>query len=336
MRLVLIALVIVNLMQISAISAQSGAGDKYVIYLAVWRGCEDACQGFKDYVSEIGMKAEVIVRNANREKSKLAGFVEEARAMDADLVITWGTTVTLAMAGTTADRNDPKFIQNIPLVFMIVADPVGAKIIDSYSASGRKNITGTRNRVPEAVNIKAIRTYRKAFRHIGMLYNKDERNSVLKMEELKILAPKMNLLFTAYELKLSNDAGPSVDGFASGLAALKNQGVDFVYMGSSSFLRKNGDAFTAAAIEAGLPVFSPYEHLVRNSQALMSVAAHYYDVGQLVGEQVKAILLDKKSPGQLPIRAVANYAYVINMATARKLNMYPSVDILQFAEIVNK
>ena len=42
-------------------------------------------------------------------------------------------------------------ITQIPVVFMIVADPVGAGIIQTYESSGRTNITGTRNRVPEKV-----------------------------------------------------------------------------------------------------------------------------------------------------------------------------------------
>ena len=64
------------------------------------------------------------------------------------------------------------------------------------------------------------------------------------------------------------------------------------------------------------------------------IAARYQDVGKLAGRQVKLILIDGKKPGDLPILSVDRYAYVVNMTTARKLNMFPSVEILQFAETV--
>ena len=94
------------------------------------------------------------------------------------------------------------------------------------------------------------------------------------------------------------------------------------------------DQFTTAALDLGIPVLSPYETLVRKSNAYLSVAAREYDVGVLAGEQIKKILVDGKTAGDLRVVSVDQYAYVINMAAARKLNLFPPVDILQISEIV--
>ena len=40
-------------------------------------------------------------------------------------------------------------------------------------------------------------------------------------------------------------------------------------------------------------------------------------------------------PGDIPVARMTQFAYVINMEVARKLNLYPPVRILQFAETVN-
>jgi putative ABC transport system substrate-binding protein len=80
---------------------------------------------------------------------------------------------------------------------------------------------------------------------------------------------------------------------------------------------------------------SPYESMVRKSNALLSVAARYKDVGRVAGEQARAILLDGKLPGGLPIRSVEQYSYLVNMKVARQLNLFPSVEILQYAQIVD-
>jgi ABC-type uncharacterized transport system substrate-binding protein len=304
------------------------------IYMVLWRGCEEACEGFKEYVARKNIDAELIFRNANRDKGKLPGYVEEARALKADLIVTWGTSVTRGMAGTLSDQGNPRFISDIPVVFMIVADPVGSRIIESYDNTGRDNLAGTRNRVPEVVNINTIRSYYPAFKRLGLLYNTDENNSVIKMQELEDLSKRMNFELVALELEPGVDGKPEPESIPRAINELKKADVDFIYLGSSSFLDVHRDLFTRSAIDAGIPVLSPYERLVRESHALISVAARYKDVGALAGQQAESILIGKIKPGDLPILSVDQYAYVINMTTARKLNMFPSIELLQIAETV--
>ena len=314
--------------------AQAQAKKAFTIYMVVWRGCEEACEAFKNYIAKKGIDAEVVVRDAARDKKKLPGFVEEARALGSDLVVTWGTSVTRGVAGTLSDHAKPRFIDDIPLVFMIVADPIGSKIIESYEKTGRDNVTGTRNRVPEMVNINTIRSYYPPFKRLGLLYNTNEQNSVVKAEELKALASQMNFELVALELELGADGKPKPESIPVRMAELKAAGVDFIYLGSSSFLDVNRDLFTQSAVDNGIPVLSPYERLVRKSHALLSIAARYADVGALAGRQAESILIGGKKPGDLPVLSVDQYAYVVNMTTAKKLNMFPSVEILQIAETV--
>src|SRR3546814_6604657 len=88
-----------------------------------------------------------------------------------------------------ARRSSPN--HEIPEIFMIVADPVGASIVESLEHTGRPNLTGTYNRVPEAVNIETIRAYLPSFKRLGLLYNSAEKNSVLKRDELAALTDEL-------------------------------------------------------------------------------------------------------------------------------------------------
>jgi putative ABC transport system substrate-binding protein len=315
-----------------AVGAQ--AADK-LIYGVFWRGCEEVCQGFQDYVSEAGIDAEVVIRNAEQDKSKLPDFRKEAREMRADLILTWGTSATLGIAGTLDDVGDPSFNGDIAHVFTVVADPVGAGIVGSLEKTNRANVTGTYNRVPETVNINAIRSYDPGFRRLGLLYNANEPNSLLKRDEIAALATDMGFELVAIELPLAAGGKPRVEDIPIKLTALKDQGVDFIYLGSSSFLDKNRDLFTGAAVDLGLSILSPYERLVRDAEALFSIAARYYDVGRLAGAQAEKILVDGERPGDIPVARMTEFAYVVNMEVARRLNRYPPLEILQFAETVN-
>lgn len=309
-------------------------GEPKTVYAIYWRGCEESCQGYRDYLAENMPGTQVIIRNADRIAERIPGYLDEARKLKPDLLLSWGTTVTLKTAGRLSDLDDPRFNHDIPQIFTIVADPVGSGIIESLDDTGRANLTGTLNRVPETVNINAMRTYLPSFQRLGLIYNSNEPNSVLKKQELEMLAPQMDIELVAMELALDANGAPLVEDIPVKMAQLKEEGVDFLYLGSSSFLNTQRDLFTSSAVENGIPVLSPYEHMVTESNALMSVSARYYQVGLLAGELTEKILKEGVSPGDLPVAPMKNFAYVVNMDVARRLNLFPSVGILQFAETV--
>ncbi|MFV2033915.1 MAG: ABC transporter substrate-binding protein [Halocynthiibacter sp.] len=308
---------------------------EFKVYVATWRGCEEACQGFQDYLVDAGLDVEFLIRDAGRDPAKFSAFIAEARAEQVDLILTWGTSVTRGIAGTLDDLDNPAFPHEIPVVFTVVADPVGARVVKNLDVTGRENVAGTFNRVPESVNIETIRTYYPGFRRLGLLYNKNETNSVLKLAEMVTLSKEMKFEFTAIELPLYSDGKPRQADIALKMAELQAAGVDFLYLGSSTFLDVNRNIFTATAVENGIPILSPYERLVRESNALISVASRYYDTGRLAGVQAEKILVGGTTPGDMAVARMTDFAFVINMEVARELQLFPPLELLQIAETVN-
>ena len=51
------------------------------IYMALWRGWEEAAQGFRDYFINQNIPVELIIRDAAQDKNKLKDFVAEAKAL---------------------------------------------------------------------------------------------------------------------------------------------------------------------------------------------------------------------------------------------------------------
>jgi putative ABC transport system substrate-binding protein len=316
-------------------AASSAYAVEKTIYGVFWNGCEEVCQGFQNYFAENQIDINFVIRDAARDWRKLPQFLFEARSLGVDLILTYGTSVTLGIAGTYDDPDGTRFNHDIPHVFAAVADPVGSKIVKSLETTGRKNVTGTFNRVPEAVNIHTIRSYLPSFKKLGLLYNTNERNSVLKQQELSRLSNSLAFDLVAIAMPLAANGKPNAEDIPGKVTELKQKGVDFIYVGSSSFLDVNRGVFTSAAIENGLPVLSPYERMVRNSRALLSISARYFDVGRLAGGQAWKILKENQTPGDIPVVRATDFAYVVNMAVARELNLFPPVEILRFAETVN-
>lgn len=329
-RTVLVSALLLGMIHDSANAA------RYRAMIVTWSGrCEEACAGLQAYFKDKGIDAAFLLRDAEGSKEALSGFLAEARSQRLDLIVTHGTNATLGMAGPLSERGKPGFVPEIPKVFMLVADPVGAGLVRSLDVPGRPDLTGTYNRVPERVNIETLRAYRPQFRRLGLLYHANEQNSVMKRDELAALSGSMGFELLAKELPLGPNGRPKANEIAAQMAALKGAGADFVYLGSSTFLRENSKLLAEAAEREGLPVLSPYESLARDGHALLSVAARYADVGRLAGQQAEKILRQGATAGSLPVLRMTKFAVVINMQVAKKLNLMPPLNLLQIAETVN-
>mgnify|MGYP005992985041 CR=1 FL=1 len=318
-----------------ASAAQSfNASNPATIYMVVWRGCEDACRGFKNYIENNDLPVNLIIRDVARDKGRIAQYLNEAKQLKPDLVVTWGTTVSKGIIGTMGEYGSQTKLGDIPVMFMIVADPLGAGIVSSYQASGRETVTGIRNRVSEDVQIRAIREYFPLLK-MGVVYSKSELNSVLNTEKLRNLSTEMGFELVVRTYVLDDNKVPLPDQFDGVMAEMAKEKVDVVYVGSSSYNLENRDAFTQAAVRYRLPVASAYDVMVSDSDGLIAVANKYYNVGRLAANQANKVLFENASPGTLPIAELSRFSMFINMDVARSLSLYPPIQLLRFAELIN-
>jgi putative ABC transport system substrate-binding protein len=313
-------------------TSDSAASGPVRIVMVTFRGCEDACRGFQDYLAASDLDAEIILRDVDRDKSLLPGLVVEVNDLQPDLLITWGTSVTLGMIGTL-DDDGAEVVSEVPTVFMIVADPVGARIVESYERSGRPLVTGTRNRVPEETQMRVLAEYR-PFTRIGLIYNDDELNAVLNAEEIRRLGAAEGFEVVERVVKKGSEGTPLVEDIPRAIADMADRDVDFLYLGSSSFLVDNADLFTSSALEYGLPLATAYEAMVRDSQGLIALASPYYNVGRLAGYQAEQILAEGRTPGDMEVLGLNRFTVLVNIETARSLGLYPPLLLLRYAEIV--
>ena len=306
------------------------------ILMVLWRGEEDAVQGFRDYFAAQRIPVEIITRDADGDLAKLPGLVEEAKTIRPDLVVTWGTSVTLAVLGTydAADAGRHIPATGIPGVFMIVSQPVEAKIVPSLESSGR-NITGTAYLVPEETQLRAARSYFD-FNQIGVVYNSKESNARLSVEALRALASKLNYTLIERALPLDDKGNPKVDEIDTLVEQIAAEGAQLLYQPPDSFLNVNRDRLTQAALLRGIPTLAAAENPVRASYALMGVVNRYYTVGQLTAHKARQILVDKMDPKAIPIETPKRFSFMINLPVALQLGRYPPMNLLKFAEIIER
>lgn len=304
----------------------------YRIYMALYRGWEDCAQGFKDYFSNAGIPVELIVRDAGQDKGKLPGFVAEAKALNVDLVFTWGTTVTQEMLGPW-DKPDPeRHITDIPAVFAIVSQPVGSKVVPDLESS-RRNITGTSYLVPVETQVALMQSYRPVS-VLGMVYNPLESNSQVTIDEFTRLGKRQGFRLVAVPVEVV-DGKPSAASIPAKVAEVKEAGAQFLYIPPDTFINVNRDILTGAALESGLPSFAAAENPVVNSKALFGAVYRYYPVGQLTAYKAEQILVQKRAPADIPIDAPKRMAVMINMPVVRSLGIYPPMNLLGLSEVID-
>lgn len=320
------------LLQSAIAGAASVEAKPQRIMMILYRGMTDAEKGFVEYFKRRQLPVEFIVRDAHADADKIADFVLEAKTLRPDLIYTFGTTVTTEVVGLDGAVDANRHITDIPVVFNIVADPVGAGLVKSLNSSGR-NLTGASHMVPLRAQMQALQAMRPTHK-LGVIYNPQEKNSMLAVQELQRLAPALSLSLQLVAIRAESTGRPSAEGLAAAMQELVAKRPQFIYMPSDSFLIKNASEVVRMARNAGIPVFAATEAPVRENGALLGLVSTYTNVGELAASKAEQILSGKVSASQLRIESLNRFTYLVNMKSAKALHTYPPLAVMKFAELI--
>jgi putative ABC transport system substrate-binding protein len=309
-----------------------GAARPPRIYMILFRGRTGVETGFRDYFAAEGIEAEFIERDVALDVGRVPALVEEARALKADLIYTWGTPVTLAVVGKEGKVDPARHVTDIPVVFTMVASPEGAGLVSSR-ASSHRNITGASHVVPMAQQLSAMRAYR-PFTRLGTIYSPAEANSIVNLEELRAGAARDRFTLVERAVPLDAKGQPVAAALPQLLADMARQRVQFLYMGPDSFLTANRKLITDTAVDLRLPTFSATEGALRDGRALFGIVSGYENVGRLTASKAVRILRDRVAPAAIPIETLARFSYIVNIGVAAQLDFYPPLKVVNFAEIL--
>jgi putative ABC transport system substrate-binding protein len=303
------------------------------VTMVLFRGETEVEQGFRAHVLERGLPFDITVLNINRQSSRLPEFVEEIRRTRPDLVYTWGTTVTLGIAGAMDADPATRIPPEIPVVFALVADPVGARIAPAMGEPSGRNLTGVSHIVPLPSQIAAIRAYR-PFDRLGVIFNPQERNSQLNVDGLQALSGEEGFELVALPVPPGPDGQPDPAAVIPLVDQVADRGADFLYMGPDTFVGDQRFAITARALFRGIPTFSATELEVRTSQTLFGLVSRYDNVGRFAAHKAERILVEGVPAAAIAVETLPRFSYIVNIGVAKALELYPPMSVLRFAEVI--
>lgn len=303
------------------------------IFMVLGRGESDNEFGFKDYLARHQIPVEYTIRNTANDSSLIPKFVAEIKATRPDLVYTWGTPQTLGVVGPYDDPDPSKFVRDIPVVFTFVAEPQHSKIVPNMERPGG-NVTGTVHIAPIVTQLNTLLAYREVNR-IGVIYNPGESNSVANVDALRKACGDKNISLIEKPVPKDSKGEPNGATIPAMVGELAQAKAEFIYVGPDTFVAFfNREPLAQAALANKLPTFSCTELIVRKDRALMGLITSAFGLGQFTASKVMEILIDKKSPGDIPVETLHRFSVLINMQAAKELHFYPPISLINIAEAI--
>lgn len=288
--------------------------------------------GFREFLEERGVAADLVVRSIEGDLRRLPDLVAEAKRLRPDLIYTRGADITLGVVGRY-DQVDPRrHVTDIPVVYTMVSSPKGTGIVPSRQSSGR-NVTGVDHTVPVSAQISAMRAYR-PMQRLAVVYDPAEANSAHNVRQLRELARKADFELVEEGVPAGPDGEPDRTALPALVAAVAGHEPQFLYLGADDFIAAFAADIAATALANRLATFAVTESPVTRDGALLGLVNRERNIGRFTAYKALQILLDGTPPAEIPNNTLARFSFLVNMRTADALRLYPPMDVLGYAELV--
>jgi len=263
-----------------------------------------------------GRTVAIEIRWAEGRNERLADTAAEFVRRKVDVIVTSATPPTVAAKQATSV---------IPIVFAAVGDPVGAGLVESLARPGG-NVTGLSLQQTDAVGkrLELLREVIPGLHRLAIMANSSNPSSGLEMREAQATAGTLGLESVTSEIRRPEDIAPAFD-------ALKGR-VEALYVVNDPLVNTNRVRMITLALAARLPAIYGFREFVE-AGGLMSYGPNYSDLFRRAAGYVDKILRGAK-PADLPVEQPTKFDFVINLTTAKALNLGVPPTLLALADEV--
>ena len=259
--------------------------------------------GLRDLGYVEGRNFVIDFRWAEGKYDRLPDLAAELVRLKVDVLVTHGTPGSRAAKQATT---------TIPIVMVVVGDPVATGLVASLARPGG-NITGSTffNRELAAKRLELMKECFPRIRRIALLKNLDNPTSGLSRQSLELTAKSLNM-----ELQQFGVRGPK--DFESAFAAMARNGIEAVAVDEEGMLNSNLRPIADLATQQRLP--STGSTLFAGAGGLMGYGINNPELYRRAAYFVDKILKGAK-PADLPIEQPTRFELVVNMKTAKALGL---------------
>ncbi len=276
---------------------------------------------FLDRLRELGYidgkTIQIHWRYAGGVLDRLPGLARELVALKVEVI------VALAVAASVAAR---EATARIPIVMIHAGNPIGAGLIESLARPGR-NVTGTTSMLPElgGKQIELLHRVLPSARRIAILSNPTNAGAPPTLQNAADAAQRLGLELVVVDVVAQQD-------FAPAFARIEQSQAEALLVPGEPLIFNNREAVIAFAARRRLPALYTLGGFVWDG-GLMSYSINF-NVHFLRAADYVDKILKGASPAELPVEQPVGFEMLVNLKTARALNLELPPSLLAAADEV--
>ena len=260
-------------------------------------------QGLMEASFVEGQNVAIEYRWAENQLDRMPALVADLVRLPVAVIVVNTPAAHVAKRGTTM----------VPIVFVTGSDPVRDGLVASLNRPGG-NVTGVVffSEVLGAKRLELLRQLVPKATTIGMLVNPSSPETEAERKDVQAAAQAIGQQLIILDVNSDHE-------IETAFTTLVQRGADALLVGSGPFLTSHREQLVALAARHGLPTSYGLRDFVV-AGGLMSYGASITDAYRQVGIYTGRILKGEK-PADLPVMQSTKFEFVINLKTAKALNL---------------
>jgi len=274
-------------------------------------------EGLREHGYVLGQNVEIEYRWTEGKTERLLALARELVASKVDIIVVAGADSTKAAKQATT---------TIPIVMASSQDAVGDGLVASLAHPGG-NVTGRSVYAPELTSkrIEILKEMFPALTRLGVLWNKDNVGAAGQLQEARTAGQALGISIESLPAQIP-------EGLDEVMARAEQLGAGAILIVSDSSTIGNRAKIGGSALQHHLPtIFANKAYL--SGGGLMSYGPDIVESFRLAVIHVDKILKGA-SPASLPVEQPTKFEYVINMKTAKALEIAISPALVARADEV--
>ena len=264
-----------------------------------------------------GKTIQIHARYAGGVLDRLPGLARELVALKVDVIVAVAVAASVAAREATA---------GIPIVMVNAGNPVGAGLIESLARPGG-NVTGTSSMLPDlgGKQIEMLHQVLPSARRIAFLSNPTNAGTAPTLQGAADAAQRIGLELVVVDVVAREDFEPA-------FARIEQSQAEALLVMGEPLIFDNREAVIAFAARRRLPALYNSADMVRDG-GLMSYGTNTDAQFPRAAEYVDKILKGAR-PSELPVEQPIRFETLVNLKTARALNLELPPSLLVAADEV--
>jgi ABC-type uncharacterized transport system substrate-binding protein len=296
-------------------------------YHSPWEWTDRQLDGFKAALENMDVEYNIMQMDTKRKSSE--SWKQEISEEIRNAINTSSPDLIFAN-DDAAQQYVAKYYVNsrFPVVFSAVnEDPA------KYGFTGSKNVTGIMEKLHFVPTLRLLQRLVPNVKKVAMISDPGEMWLTLIAEMNQQRNQFADIQVVSY------DVIPTFSEFKRKVLDYQNKVDALGFFGVFEFKDKNGENVPMEDVlkwlreNSKLPDFSFWEDRVLKG-TLCSVSVSAYEQGYQAGMYARDILLGRKSPAELPVISTEKGAAIINLSTAKRLDIEPSSDMLRLVKVI--